>query len=84
MRVQVVAGEEWFDIDAATSYNATDDSSDTLYKTESGNYVLAEVVDEESGGVACRKINKDDACHWLLKNGLLDALPEEERDKRKI
>ena len=87
MRAQVVDGGNWFDLDAATKYDPIDGSNETLYKTENGTYVLKEPVRpvrEGLVGVVCKKISPDDAYRWLLKNDQFDAIPEEERDKRKI
>ena len=55
MRAQVVDGGNWFDLDAATKYDAIDGSNETLYKTENGTYVLKEPVREDLVGVVCRK-----------------------------
>ena len=82
MRSQGVDDGTWFDVDAATRYDAPDDSGDALYKTEKGNYVLGTL--DVNGNSNYERKTKEIAYQWLLENNHVDELPEEERDTRKI
>ena len=82
MRSQGVDDGTWFNVDAATKYDATDGSVETLYKTEKGNYVLVDL--DINGNVKSKRKIKKDAYQWLLQNSHVDALPEEERETREI
>ena len=82
MKYQVVDDGTWFDIDASTRYAATDGSSETLYKTVNGNFILATV--DEFKKVTCKKISKDHGFRWMVLNDRIEELPREERETREI
>ena len=82
MKRQGVQDGTWFDIEAATRYDATNITGNALYKTENGNFVLGTL--DTDGDLNYARKTKEFAYQWLIENNHVGAIPEAELEKKRI
>ena len=82
MKRQGVQDGTWFDIEAATRYDAANMAGDALYKTENGHFVLGTL--DTDGDLNYERKSKKFAYKWLLENNHIGAIPETELEKLRI
>ncbi len=82
MKRQGVQDGNWFDIETATKYDASNMAGDALYKTENGNFILGTL--DTDGDLSYERKTKEIAYQWLLENNHSGAIPEAELENLRI